>query len=161
LPAVVVLLSLFALVAYPTIDVNVVPLTALLYAAGLAYYLLWARKRGREPAHEGRQDTPHLGAAGGDDGETGPQRGEVVGRRAGWLERVTAAALAAVLAVAGWVALARSFPGAAQFAPAEVLAVLVLCLVAVALLLLIAVALKHTRADDAARQDGGAAHGER
>jgi ethanolamine permease len=41
LPAVVVLLSVFSVYVYSGIDVKVIPLTALIYALGLAYYWFW------------------------------------------------------------------------------------------------------------------------
>ncbi len=52
LPVTVVLLSAFAVWVYGGINVNVIPLTALLYALGLAFYWFWARERIREAAPE-------------------------------------------------------------------------------------------------------------
>ena len=45
LPILVVLLSAFAVCMYAIINVKVIPLTIVLYALGLGYFLLWARKR--------------------------------------------------------------------------------------------------------------------
>jgi ethanolamine permease len=45
LPVTVVLLSVFAVYVYSGIDVKVIPLTALLYAVGLAYYWFHGHKR--------------------------------------------------------------------------------------------------------------------
>jgi ethanolamine permease len=52
LPAVVVLLSAFAVYVYSGIDVKVIPLTALLYALGLAYYWFWGHARLQSAAPE-------------------------------------------------------------------------------------------------------------
>jgi len=52
LPATVVLLSAFAVYVYSGIDVKVIPLTALLYALGLAYYWFWAHARIQTAAPE-------------------------------------------------------------------------------------------------------------
>jgi ethanolamine permease len=52
LPAAVVLLSALAVWVYSGIDVNVVPLTAGLYALGLLYYAFWSRWRIRTDAPE-------------------------------------------------------------------------------------------------------------
>ncbi len=52
LPAVVVLLSAFAVYVYSGIDVTVIPLTALLYALGLAYYWFWGHPRIQAAAPE-------------------------------------------------------------------------------------------------------------
>ena len=52
LPAVVVLLSAFAVYVYSGIDVKVIPLTALLYALGLAYYWFWGHTRIQSAAPE-------------------------------------------------------------------------------------------------------------
>ena len=41
----VVFLSVFSLYVYSGIDVKVIPLTALLYALGLAYYWFWAKEK--------------------------------------------------------------------------------------------------------------------
>jgi ethanolamine permease len=52
LPTTVVVLSVFAVYVYSGIDVKVIPLTALLYALGLAYYWFWAHGRIRSAAPE-------------------------------------------------------------------------------------------------------------
>jgi ethanolamine permease len=52
LPALVVLLSAFAVYVYSGIDVKVIPLTALLYALGLAYYWFWGHARIQSAAPE-------------------------------------------------------------------------------------------------------------
>ena len=52
LPALVVLLSAFAMYVYSSIDVKVIPLTALLYAVGLSYYWFWAHQRIQTAAPE-------------------------------------------------------------------------------------------------------------
>jgi len=52
LPVTVVLLSLFAAVLFGRIYLNVLPLTGALYAAGLGYYVFWARGRLRRAAPE-------------------------------------------------------------------------------------------------------------
>jgi len=52
LPATVVLLSAFAIWVYSGLNVKVIPLTALLYALGLAYYWFWAHARIQTAAPE-------------------------------------------------------------------------------------------------------------
>jgi ethanolamine permease len=52
LPITVVVLSVFAVFLYTKINVNVIPLTALLYAGGMAYYWFWARRRIQAAAPE-------------------------------------------------------------------------------------------------------------
>jgi ethanolamine permease len=52
LPAVVVLLSVFAVYVYGVININVIPLTALLFALGLAYYWFWGHPRIQAAAPE-------------------------------------------------------------------------------------------------------------
>jgi ethanolamine permease len=52
LPVAVVVLSGFAAWVYSGIDVKVLPLTVVLYAIGLAYYLFWSRGRIRAAAPE-------------------------------------------------------------------------------------------------------------
>jgi ethanolamine permease len=52
LPVTVVLLSVFAVYVYSGINVQVIPLTALLYALGLAYYWFWAHGRIQQAAPE-------------------------------------------------------------------------------------------------------------
>jgi ethanolamine permease len=52
LPLTVVVLSVFAVYVYGVINVNVIPLTALLYALGLGYYWFWARPRLQTAAPE-------------------------------------------------------------------------------------------------------------
>jgi ethanolamine permease len=52
LPWLVAVLSLFAVCMYGMANAVVVPLTLLLYAAGLGYFWLWARKRLQHAAPE-------------------------------------------------------------------------------------------------------------
>src|SRR5262249_33109515 len=52
LPMVVGCLAVFAVYLYSVINVQVVPLTAGLYTLGLAFYLLWARRRIKSAAPE-------------------------------------------------------------------------------------------------------------
>jgi len=52
LPLLVVVLSVFAMCMYSMANVVVVPLTVVLYAAGLAYFWFWARKRLQQAAPE-------------------------------------------------------------------------------------------------------------
>ncbi len=52
LPILVILLSVFAVCMYGIINVKVIPLTIILYAAGLAYFWFWARKRLQHAAPE-------------------------------------------------------------------------------------------------------------
>jgi ethanolamine permease len=52
LPIVVVLLSAFSLAMYGVINEQVIPFTLILYAAGIAYFLLWARTRIESAAPE-------------------------------------------------------------------------------------------------------------
>ncbi len=52
LPIAVILLSVFAVYVYSGIDVKVIPLTALLYALGLAYYWFWGHARIQHAAPE-------------------------------------------------------------------------------------------------------------
>ena len=52
LPLEVVLLSAFAIWVYSGIDVNVIPLTVLLYALGLGYFWFWAHGRIQAAAPE-------------------------------------------------------------------------------------------------------------
>jgi ethanolamine permease len=52
LPLVVVVLSLFSVYLYSVINVQVIPFTAALYVAALAYYALWARRRLKRAAPE-------------------------------------------------------------------------------------------------------------
>jgi ethanolamine permease len=52
LPVAVVLLSAFALYMYGIINVKVIPFTIVLYALGLGYYVLWARRRIEKAAPE-------------------------------------------------------------------------------------------------------------
>jgi ethanolamine permease len=52
LPITVILLSVFAVYVYTGIDVKIVPLTALFYALGLAYYWFWGHARIQHAAPE-------------------------------------------------------------------------------------------------------------
>jgi ethanolamine permease len=52
LPLSVILLSVFAVYVYSGISVNVIPLTALFYALGLAYYWFWGHPRIQHAAPE-------------------------------------------------------------------------------------------------------------
>jgi ethanolamine permease len=52
LPIAVIVLSIFATYVYSGIDVEVIPLTALLYALGLAYYWFWGHRRIQHAAPE-------------------------------------------------------------------------------------------------------------
>jgi len=52
LPITVLLLSAFAVYLYGEINVKVIPLTSLLYAVGLGYYIFWAHGRLRKAAPE-------------------------------------------------------------------------------------------------------------
>jgi ethanolamine permease len=52
LPITVILLSVFAVYVYSGIDVKVIPLTALFYALGLAYYWFWGHSRIQHAAPE-------------------------------------------------------------------------------------------------------------
>jgi ethanolamine permease len=52
LPVTVLLLSGFAVYVYSVINIKVIPLTALLYALGLAYYWFWAQERIQKAAPE-------------------------------------------------------------------------------------------------------------
>jgi ethanolamine permease len=52
LPVTVVVLSLFAMLMYAILNVQVIPVTVALYAAGLGYFALWARGRIRHAAPE-------------------------------------------------------------------------------------------------------------
>ncbi len=117
LPWAVLALSAVALAVYPRIDANVVPLTAALYAAGLAYFALWGRPRER----------------GADEAAAA----EGVRRRMGWLEWAAGAALVLALLAVGGVVLA-AFGVAVPLAAGAVLGVLV-----AALGLLGAAALRH------------------
>jgi ethanolamine permease len=51
-PITVVVLSVLAMFAYSIINVQVIPLTAALYAAGLGYFCIWSRKRVQRAAPE-------------------------------------------------------------------------------------------------------------
>ena len=52
LPVTVIVLSAFALYMYSVINVEVIPLTALLYGLGLAYYVFWAHRHIQQAAPE-------------------------------------------------------------------------------------------------------------
>jgi ethanolamine permease len=52
MPCAVVVLSLLSVLAYGIINVQVIPLTIVLYIVGLAYFWFWARKRVQEAAPE-------------------------------------------------------------------------------------------------------------
>jgi hypothetical protein len=52
LPVTVVLLSAFAVYVFSEINVEVIPLTALLYGLGLAYYWFWSHGRIQQAAPE-------------------------------------------------------------------------------------------------------------
>jgi ethanolamine permease len=52
LPLTVILLSVFAVYVYSGIDVNIIPLTVLLYALGLGYYWFWGHARIQHAAPE-------------------------------------------------------------------------------------------------------------
>src|SRR5207249_842502 len=52
LPLLVVMLSAFAVCMYSMANAVVIPLTVVLYAAGLAYFWFWARKRLQRAAPE-------------------------------------------------------------------------------------------------------------
>ena len=52
LPITVVVLSVFAVCMYGIINVQVIPLTAGLYALGLGYFWFWGRKRIQQAAPE-------------------------------------------------------------------------------------------------------------
>jgi ethanolamine permease len=66
LPVSVVVLSAFAALMYSIINVQVIPLTALLYALALGYYWFWAHRRIQHAAPEEltarHAQPPHEGA---------------------------------------------------------------------------------------------------
>ena len=148
LPVTVIALSVFAVYVYSGIDVKVIPLTALLYALGLAYYWFWGHGRIQKAAPEelaARQAHPpaepvalsakHL-----------PEGGKPPGRLVLWPERLAAVVLGAVLLCVAWmVAVAYQPLGWMRLPSLEAEVVAVVGLLTLALLLVSAVALLHTR----------------
>jgi len=120
LPWVVLALSGVSLAVYPRLDADVVPLTAALYVAGLAYFALW-----------GRPATHTEGAAAGPPAPDRPS----------WLERLAGVALLLALAAVGLVVLAAC--GVAMPFDAGTQAAAVIGVLAAALGLLGAAALRH------------------
>jgi ethanolamine permease len=141
LPVTVIGLSVFAVYVYSGIDVKVIPLTALLYALGLAYYWFWGHPRIQKAAPEelaARQVPPPA--------EHPPGARKPPGRLALWAERLTAVVLGAVLLAVVWmVAVAYQPLGWMRLPSPEAEVVAVVGLLTLALLLVSAVALLHTR----------------
>jgi ethanolamine permease len=143
LPMAVVLLAGFAAWVYSGIDVKVIPLTLVLYGAGLAYFALWARQRLQKAAPEelaARKERPR-GEAGRPADGAPPRRGLLRALP----ERVTGVVLLLVLAALAWVVLVVSWPETFGLASTEVEVVAVLALLATALALVSVVALMRTR----------------
>jgi ethanolamine permease len=124
LPAVVIVLSVFAAVVYSGIDhaSEVLALTAALYAVGLGYYLLWARRRLQAAAPEELAARAALAEAG--PGKESP---------APALERAAAAALVLVIVAVGWMAAAEFLPSWARLPWVEVEVLVVVGLLTAAL----------------------------
>lgn len=130
LPVVVLLLSAVALSVYPKIDVNVLPLTAAFYLAGMGYYALWARQRLR--------NAPCVAP----DGEVATTSAPPRQRRLAWL---TGAALVLVLIAVGWIVLTASGLAPVPIEDTGAQVTIILALLSGALALLSVVALRHTR----------------
>jgi ethanolamine permease len=141
LPAVVIVLSVFAALVYGGIDNGgvVLALTGALYALGLGYYVFWARHRLQSAAPE---ELGARSAAGRERAPDSPPQGPAWSR---WLEWVAAAALLLVLAALGWMALAERLPAWGRLPSLEAEILLVLGLLTAALLLVSVLALRHTR----------------
>jgi ethanolamine permease len=144
LPVAVVVLSALAAWVYSGIDVKVIPLTLVLYALGVGYFGVWARRRLQEAAPEelaARRAAPAAGTAFPPGDAAPPRRGPA--RTV--LEAVTAGVLLLVLAAIAWVVLAAYRPQAFRLASAEVEVAAVVALLTAALALVSAAALWPTR----------------
>jgi amino acid transporter len=148
LPVTVIALSVFAVYVYSGIDVKVIPLTALLYALGLAYYWFWGHGRIQKAAPEelaARQGPPPAEQVSPGDKQS-PGSRKPPGGLALWPERLTAVVLGVVLLSVAWmVAVAYQPSGWLRLASLEMEVVAVVGLLTLALLLVSAVALLHTR----------------
>jgi ethanolamine permease len=148
LPVTVVVLSAFAVFMYGLINVQVIPLTAVLYAVGVGYFGLWARKRLQQAAPEEltarRAQLAQEGTRATDPSPAEAPRRD--GPRYPLLERTTAVVCLLVLLALAWMALAAWRPEYSQWAALPVQVGLVLALLTAALALVSLVALLHTRA---------------
>lgn len=139
LPITVAALSLFAVVMYGLINVQVIPLTVALYVAGVAYFWFWARGRLQQAAPEelaARANRPGTNETSGTRPADSPN---------GFLVHGTGGALVLVLMALGWMTLAAWQPTWAQWPPFPVQTGFVLALLSLALVLVSIVALVHTR----------------
>ncbi len=146
LPVCVVVLSLFAAVMYSLINVQVIPLTVGLYAAGLSYFWLWARGRLQHAAPE------ELAARGSlrDGGVTAPQLEKTSETsRVGVFGHAAGAALLFVLFLLGCMILLTWQPEWGRWLALPMQVGIVLVGLTAALVLVSIVALMHTQA----RQD--------
>jgi ethanolamine permease len=144
LPVVVILLAGFAAVVYGGLNVEVLPLTVGLYAFGIGYFGVWARRRLQNAAPEELAARHVLtGLEGGhfDEHARRLPRGAI---RA-FAEGLTALVLLLVLVAVAWMVLAAYLPQTFGLGSVETEIVAILVLLAVALVLVSAVALWHTR----------------
>jgi hypothetical protein len=133
---------------YGLINVQVIPLTVVLYAVGVGYFGLWARKRLQQAAPEEltarRAQLAQEGARPTDPSPAESPRRD--GPRYPLLERTTAVVCLLVLLALAWVALAAWRPECGQWLALPVQVGIVLALLTAALALVSLVALLHTRA---------------
>jgi amino acid transporter len=137
LPTAVVVLSLLAAWVYSGINVDVIPLTLVLYALGIGYFVVWGRRRIQQAA-------PEELAARQIQADAGAERRTGVTARP-WGETITAGVLLMVLAALVWVVLVSYWPETFALASTAVEVVALLGLLTAALVLVSVVALLHTR----------------
>lgn len=142
LPIAVVLLAVLAAGVYAAINTDVIGPTLLLYAAGMAYFGLWARRRLQKAAPEElAARKTHVPA------DVSPNVAAPAVR--GWSlaagEMATACLLILVLLTLGWVVLAAYWPATFVLASVQTEVIAVLALLGTALVFVSAVALLHTR----------------
>jgi ethanolamine permease len=135
LPVTVLALSAFSLYVYSGIDVKVIPLTALLYALGLAYYWFFARAKiqslapEERSAHETQSHVAHADA----NRPTKP------------IDFATAALLLLVLAAVAWMVFVPHLPDSFRLSYVETEVRIVIALLTAAVGLVSLVSLLHTR----------------
>ena len=144
LPVTVVVLSAFAVCMYSVINVQVIPLTLALYAAGLAYFWFAAARghiQAAAPEELAARRVPIQHA--GDVSMTTDQRSGPTA--IAWLEPITALVLILVIGALGWIVAAACQPGWGDGISLETQIVIAVGLLATALGLVSVVALLQTR----------------
>lgn len=140
LPVTVVVLSAFAITMYSVINVQVIPLTLALYAAGLAYFWFAARGHIQRAAPEELAARSVVGHHAGDH-----KNGSSGSTALRWLKHATALILILVIGALGWIVGGACQPGWGQAIALEAQIVIVLGLLIAALGLVSVVALVQTR----------------